>query len=298
MFTNFEFQKNTIMKKLVAIFKSLTPYDHFMAFLIILSVLKIGNVFSDGGLEAGLHFLKLGGALFVISTVLFFGFKYAFDKKKKYQHALISTLLILLVLSHEDPDPVRGVAVILMVYVSKFFIKYKNRNIFNPIVFGIGVVTLASMMIPFIDTPPANWAGIDIRFTLFGMLVPIAIVPILLSLNFNVARIKRHPLALSFIISSLLLGFLIGQYHDQAVAITYVLSTTFVGVAILVEPKTSPSAKKEQMYFGVGMAFFITLLYFFEVPNAPILGLLGGNVFYLFRKMNTAQRLKLQLKSV
>lgn len=266
------------MKKLIDLFKSLSAYDHFTVFLVILSVLKVADVFADGGLDTGLHFLKLGAALFVISTLLFFVFKRFFDKKKKYQHALISTLLILLVLSHEDPDPVRGVAVILLVYVAKFFIKFKRRAVFNPIVFGIGAVTLVSMVLPFIDTPPANWAGIDIRFQLFGTAVPLALLPIVLSLIFNVARVKKHPLALTFIAASLALGFLLNVYQEQAEL--YVLSTFFIGTAIVIEPKTAPGKKNEQVYFGLFMAVLITSFYFLKVPNAAIMGLLTGNIVY------------------
>ena len=112
------------------IFKKLNAYDHFLVFLIILSVLKITNVFIDDSQEAGFHFIKLGAALFVISSVIFMAFKYGLDKRKKYQHALISTLIILLVLSHAELNPVRGVLVILLLYISKFLIKYKKQNIF------------------------------------------------------------------------------------------------------------------------------------------------------------------------
>ncbi|RLD77934.1 MAG: hypothetical protein DRJ10_11135, partial [Bacteroidetes bacterium] len=104
------------MKKVVEIFKKLNAYDHFLIFLIILSVLKIVSVFIDDGSDAGIHFMKLGAALFVISTVLYFAFKYGLDKQKKYKHVLISTFLILLVLSHADPDPVRGLLVIFLLF--------------------------------------------------------------------------------------------------------------------------------------------------------------------------------------
>lgn len=266
------------MKKLIEIFKNLSAYDHFTVFLIILSALKIAHVFVSTGIESGLHFLKLGAALFVISSVLFFALKFFFDKKKKYQHALISTLLILLVLSHEDPDPLRGVAVIVLVYAAKFFIRFNRRSVFNPIVLGIGAVTLVSMLVPFIDVPPANWAGIDIRFQLFGMAVPIAMLPILLSLIFNVGRIKKHPLALTFIGSSLVLGFFLNVYQEQPVL--YVLSTFFIGTAIIVEPKTAPGKKSDQVYFGVLMAVLITIFYLLKIPNAPIIGLMIGNIVY------------------
>lgn len=270
------------MKKLVGIFKQLTAYDHFTVFLLILSVLKIADVFIDGGLDEGLHFLKLGVALFVISTILFYAFNYAFKKKKKYQHALISTFLILLVLSHADPEPVRGVMVIVFVYISKFLITYKGRTVFNPIALGIGLVTLISFAVPFIDLPPLDWSGIDIRYNIAGVAFPIAIVPILLSLYFNVGRIKKHPLALAFILTSLGAGFLVGAYTDNM--FNYILSVLFIGTAIIVEPKTSPMLKNDQIYYGIGVALVIGLLHSIKVPNAEVLGILAGNVFLVAQK--------------
>jgi hypothetical protein len=270
------------MKKLIAIFKSLTPYDHFLVFLLILSILKVVDVFIDGGQEAGLHFLKLGTALIVISSLIFFAFKYAFDKKKGYQNALISTLLILLMLSHEDPNIIRGILVIVLLYVSKFFIKYKKQSLFNPIVFAIGVTTVLAFIIPSLDVPPLDWSGIDIRFIIAGNLIPLTLVPISLSLIFNVGRIKKHALALSFIVTSLLAGFLFQAYDTDP--FSYIIAIGFIGSAIIIEPKTSPSKVKEQIMYGVAVAIVIAVFSIVKIPNAPILGLLIGNGLYFIYK--------------
>lgn len=271
------------MKKLVRTFKSLTAYDHFLVFLIILSVMKIGDVFADGGMDVGLHFMKLGVALFAISTVLFFVFRYFFDPKKKYKPALISTFLILLVLSHADPDPVRGVMVIVLVYLAKFFVKFNKRNVFNPIVFGIGVVTILAAFLPFIDFPPADFSGINIRFDMFGKAIPIALVPITLSLIFNVGRMRKYPLAFTFIGLTMALGFLTGL--ATAAPILFVLSLAFAGVALITEPKTSPVKQNEQIIYGALMAFLTIGLLALNVPNAVIMGLFAGNIgFFLWRQ--------------
>lgn len=102
------------MSKIKTLIKKLTAYPHFLVFLIILSVLKIVNVFITKGSRDGLQFLMLGIGLLVISAVLHFAFSYLFDKNKKYLHSLISTFLILLMLSYADPGPLRGVLVIIL----------------------------------------------------------------------------------------------------------------------------------------------------------------------------------------
>jgi hypothetical protein len=276
------------MKRIITLFKSLTAYDHFLVFLIILSVLKVIDVFLDGGVDEGIHFLKLGVPLFVISTVLFYVFKYFTKKKKKYQHALISTFLILLMLSHADPDPVRGILVMVLLYVSKFLISYKHQVIFNPIAFAIGTATLIAIVVPFIEVPPLDFSGIDIRFSVAGNLVPIALVPITLSLIFNVGRIKKHPLAISFIFLSLIAGFALGVYEQDG--ISYALSVVFMGTAIITEPKTSPHKTNEQIIYGIILAIIIFGLHFFNVPNSLILGLMIGNVLYFIFKQKQAVR--------
>ena len=270
------------MKKPAEVFKNLTAYDHFLVYLIILSILKITNVFVVDGQEAGFHFIKLGVALFAISSVIFIAFKYGLDRRKKYQHAVISTFIILLILSHADLNPVRGVLVMLLLYISKFLIKYKKQNIFNPVVFAIGITTLLALFIPGMDIPPLDWSGIDIRFSILGAAFPLSLIFITLSLIFNVGRVRKHPLALSFIASSLLLGFIINSY--DANYLSFIISTAFIGSAIIVEPKTSPAKTGEQLIYGISMALLIMGLSLFNVPNVPIIGLLIGNAFYFLYK--------------
>jgi len=270
------------MKKLSEIFKQLNAYDHFLVFLIILSILKITNIFIYSGTDAGLHFMKLGAALFVISSVLYLGFKYGVDRRKKYQHVLISTFLILLVLSHADPDPVRGLLVIVLLFISKFLVKYKNQNIFNPIVFAIGITTLLAMIIPVIGIPPLDWSGIDIRFVIFDHPIPLTLLPITLALIFNVGRIKKHPLALSFIATSFILGFLFNDFQSDY--ISFIISTVFIGAAIIVEPKTSPNKTNKQIIYGTSVALIIFGLACIKIPNAPIIGLMIGNILYFISK--------------
>ncbi len=275
------------MKKAQNLFKKLTTYHHFLVFLSILTILKIVNVFIISGFEEGLHFTKLGVGLIIISSVLHLIFSKLFDKNKKYLHSLISTFLIILMLSHADPEPVRGVMVILLLYVAKFFVKYKGKNIFNPVVFTIGIITLLSLLVSFLGVPPMDFTGIDIRFPMFGMQVPLSVLPITLALIFNVARVNRHPLAISYIVTSLTLGYFFNLYGEDI--FSYLIIILFVGAAVIIEPKTSPTKVKAQFIYGVLMAAFITGLTILHVPNAIVIGLLIGNVGYFIFK-NRAEK--------
>ncbi|MFT5823383.1 MAG: hypothetical protein ACI8ZM_004644 [Crocinitomix sp.] len=266
------------MARIVRIFKGLSPYDHFLTFLLILTVMKIVNVFVIKGKDEGIHFALLGVGLIAISTLIFFILKKLVDKKKTYKNTLISVLIIVLILSHADPEPIRGILVILLLFVSKFFIKYKKRNIFNPVVFSITAVTLISFLIPTIDVPPLDWTGIDIRFPILGNELALPIIPIILALTFNVGRIKRHPLALTFILISLAIAYGFNFYGDTF--LSYAISILFVGAAIIVEPKTSPTKLRLQLYYGAATAIGIALLTLVAIPNAIIFGLFLSNTAF------------------
>ncbi|NOQ73387.1 MAG: hypothetical protein GQ574_15380 [Crocinitomix sp.] len=272
------------MTRIVRLFKGLTPYDHFLTFLLILTVMKIVNVFVVAGKTEGVQFALLGLGLIALSTLIFFLLKKFVDQKKTYKNTLISVLIIVLILSHADPEPIRGILVILLLFVSKFFIKHKKRNIFNPVIFSVAVVTLISFIIPAIGVPPVDWTGIDIRFPILGNEVALPIIPIILALTFNVGRMKRHPIALTFIIISLAIAYGFNFYGTTF--LSYAISILFVGAAIIVEPKTSPTKFPLQFYYGAATAIGIALLSLAAIPNAIILGLFLSNiVFFVHSQM-------------
>jgi len=55
---------------------------------------------------------------------------------------------------------------------------------------------------------------------------------------------------------------------------------------LIIEPKTSPVKTKQQLVYGVLMAFFIAGLAVLKVPNAVVIGLLIGNIGYFVYKKN------------
>ena len=104
----------------------------------------------------------------------------------------------------------------------------------------------------------------------------------MLALVFNVGRIKKHPLALSFIVTSLILGLFIGAYDSNI--FSYLIITMFTGAAVIIEPKTSPSKFKEQIIYGVSMALLVFVFSIISVPNPIVIALLIGNLALFFFK--------------
>ena len=162
----------------------------------------------------------------------------------------------------------------LLLYISKFLIKYKKQNIFNPVVFAVGITTLLALFIPAMDIPPLDWSGIDIRFSIFDIAFPLPLIFITLALTFNVGRLRKHPLALSFIASSLIVGFIISANDGNY--LSFIIITAFIGSAIIVEPKTSPTKTKEQIIYGFALALLMLGLSLVNVPNFQIIGLMAA----------------------
>lgn len=268
-------------------FWKLNAYDHILVFMGILTLLKVVSVFMYQDFSDGIHLLKLTIGLFVGFSVIFLVFKYLVDKQKTYKNVLISAFILLLVLAHDKPYLIGGLMMFTLVHVSKFFIKINKKNIFNPVVFGIAMVTIVSFFVPGIDAPPATFEILNFRYTIFNRAIPLAFIPILLSLIFNTKRVKRFPLALSFILPALLLGLLLSMDINQY--ILYALSISFTGVAIIVEPKTSPCKQNQQINYGITMALLVVILYSLKVPNSIFIGLFIGNILY-FLYVNKLQK--------
>lgn len=284
---NNNFKKATTLK---SVFEKLTAYDHLLVFMGILTLLKVVSVFVYQGTDEGIHLLKLTVGLFGGFSAIFLAFKYLFDKQKKYKNALISAFILLLVLAHNEPYLIGGLMMFTLVIVAKFFIKVNKKNIFNPVVFGIAMVTVVSFIVPAIDTPPATFEILDFRYNIFNLAIPLAFVFILLSLIFNTKRVNRLPLALSFIIPSLLIGLLFSMETNQY--ILYALSISFTGAVIIVEPKTSPVKQKQQIIYGITMALLVVGLYFLKIPNSIFIGIFMGNIFFALYN-NTRQKASL-----
>ena len=103
-----------------------------------------------------------------------------------------------------------------------------------------------------------------------------------MALIFNVARVKRHPLAISFIVASLLVGYILGQFEGEFLSNFIII--LFVGAAIIIEPKTSPIKIKEQVIYGFSIAMVTILFKVLNIPNSIVMGLLIGNLAYFIFK--------------
>ncbi|TNE43149.1 MAG: hypothetical protein EP343_34650 [Deltaproteobacteria bacterium] len=262
---------------LVAMFKKLTPADHTATLLLILTLAQALQIALDKTGKDAIHFL-LGAALLVgISLAMFWPLKVMLQPKKKAVHALISTLMLFLVLSHDNHQLWTASALLLTLYVAKFGLQYRGMAIFNPIAFSIVSVTLLSFVVPSVNDPELVWAGLQANFTVSGIVLPVSLMFMGISILGNVRRIRRIPLALSYLGTAFLLQLVL----DASISwLAFATATLFMGALAVVEPRTSPVKRNQQIVYGVLAAMLYVGFAHFKLPSAAMLSLCVANLGY------------------
>ncbi len=163
--------------------------------------------------------------------------------------------------------------------VSKFFIKSKSTNVFNPAalgLFGLGLLSIGSSW----------WASTSVN--IYGVAVSLAIVLVIAAYE-----CKRLPLAFSFIIASAALNMTANlPLTLGSMAVAFLSVNYFFAFLMLTEPKTSPPKNRAQVVYGV----YISVIYFLMVILLPpslylgvlviFIALLVGNLTYaIFRRI-------------
>lgn len=166
---------------------------------------------------------------------------------------------------------------------SKFFLKVKGNNIFNPAAFGLlglGLLSIGSSW----------WATTTV--SVYGAAVSLSIVLVLAAYES-----KRLPLAFSFIIASVVLS-IVGSppFTLGNVAIAFLSVNYFFAFLMLTEPKTSPPRRNEQIVYGIYVAVLYFILVLVMPPRLYLAGLvifmallLGNLTYAVYRKLGGMQ---------
>ncbi len=153
---------------------------------------------------------------------------------------------------------------------SKFLIRYKGTNIFNPASLGL------LMALPLFGMGSEWWAAGG--YNLHG--IAISLAPILIMLAYEA---RRMPAALSFVAASLLLAAAaaglqaLSLYGVSALAFSVNYYFAFV---MLIEPKTSPHGTYAQLAYGSALAMLYTALAYSRFTYPFLAALLLGNIAY------------------
>lgn len=163
--------------------------------------------------------------------------------------------------------------------ISKFFIRTKGSNIFNPAAIGLLALGLLSI-------GSSWWAATSVN--IYGVAVSLSIVLIIAAYE-----CRRLVLAFSFIVASILLSIVASlPLTFSSAAIAFLGVNYFFAFMMLTEPKTSPPKNKAQIIYGI----YVAVVYFVLVMLLPaslyigaliiFVTLLLGNLTYaLYRKV-------------
>ena len=168
---------------------------------------------------------------------------------------------------------------------SKFFVKMKSSNIFNPA--AVGLLALALLSIG-----SSWWATTGVG--VYGVAVSFSIVLVIAAYE-----CRRLPLAFAFIIASVLLSVAASPPLTLGNIMIAFLSVNYLfAFLMLTEPKTSPPKKMAQVVYGV----YVALIYFVLVGLLPpslyvgamiiFAALLLGNLTYALYKSGSCTSIR------
>lgn len=180
--------------------------------------------------------------------------------------AIIIGLIVGLLLVSETPLYIPVLASLIAVF-SKYLIKFKGRQVFNPASFGI-MITLLLLPVTL-----SWWGGTSSPFfvIILGLLV--------------LFKLKKIPHVISFVSVYVALALINTIITNQD--FSFVTSEIFSGAFLfftffmLTEPKTAHLRNKIKVIYGVVTAIF-TFTIFFVTPDSFIYGILIANLTAFF----------------
>ena len=178
------------------------------------------------------------------------------------QSALISGLFIGGLLTQNLQWYIYVLAGIIAI-LSKHFIKFKQKHIFNPAIFGVLLVSI-------FFGAAHTW------------LVSSSLLLVLIFGVFIIWRLRRFDLALSFLVSYYLINSvieLVGGSNLNNIFFTIINGGViyFFSMYMLIEPKTNPT--KSRIFYGILVAILFSIFHFFIPQHDLPLALAIGNIF-------------------
>jgi Na+-translocating ferredoxin:NAD+ oxidoreductase RnfD subunit len=246
--------------------------NHHMARMYLLTIALLVVLAVVGAYQAGKFPLALICA--VVSCVLI-EFVVVKATKKTFRVPLVA-IITGLIIGSVAPITASILLVVLACFIAeatKFFLKAKSRNIFNPAALGLLIALLI------FGVGDEWWATPTIHA--FGFMIPIAAILII-----SAYEVKRLPLALVATVSTAI-GVVItsGFGLSAGSLLTAFLTINYYFIFLMVvDPKTSPTKVSGQVIYGIGIALIALLLILVRIPYPLLLTLVVANAFYaIFR---------------
>ncbi len=154
--------------------------------------------------------------------------------------------------------------------LSKYFIRLKSSNVFNPatlgMLVGLGLFAIGD-----------EWWGAA-GISLYGLAIPASIVLVIAAYEAS-----RLVTALSFIISITVLSILLsGSVSLSGAGIALLGVNYFFALLMMADPKTSPHSNRAQAVYGAGVGVLYAFLAVLGIAYSYFLALLLGNILFAF----------------
>lgn len=224
--------------------------------IVFLSLLALWEMIQSGFLPNLPHLLAAVGTAVLLDS----GIHYLKNRKKiRPLSAVITGLLVGSILSPDERLWVVALAAAAAI-ASKHLIRFQNRHLFNPAVFGLLVVSL------FFSAPLVWWSSGNIWAVLiFGLIIA--------------ARFKRFHLLLAYAVPFAILMSIYALKNGYPVWPHVMFLNFYFLVFMVVEPKTSPLHRKGRIVYGSLIAV-LAFVFFHILPqfDASVLGLAAANL--------------------
>ncbi len=169
----------------------------------------------------------------------------------------------------------------IIAIASKFLIKAKGSNVFNPATLGL-LIALAIF-----GVGDQWWAAGS--YNLFG--IAVSLTPLLIISAYESRRVIS---GISFVIISMIISLALSRSGDIAsfgYILTLIFSVNYLFAFVMVaDPKTSPNKNSMQALFGGSIALISAALVIYGIPYALLIALLMGNISYLAYRIRTGNR--------
>lgn len=153
----------------------------------------------------------------------------------------------------------------IIAVLSKYLIKFQQKQIFNPANFGVLIVSIS------FGAAHTWWISSPIILMLaFGIFV--------------IWRMRRFDLAISFLASYFLINFVIALSKNTAISEIYLNMINngaiyFFSMFMLIDPKTHPKERKQRIVYGILVAVLLIIFQIYIPKHDLPLALAVGNIF-------------------
>jgi hypothetical protein len=254
--------------------------SNHQVFVIFLFIYSLTAIFFHPAAWANLLLIL------AIGLIYFFFNQKILHHQKNFWNTLISLLIIFLVWHYSfDLNGFLLSGLIVLITLSlKYFGQYKGTSISNPAATGLLLVTLLNDFFHISALSFVSWWGAS-----FGAYFSLALILIWLFLG--VGKWSKLPLIITFLIPHFILSyFLKGQeyflYMLQDATIYFYLAV------MLIDPKSSPIKKSEQIIYALIALISWQLLEYFGIANHELWSIIIANFYHIYTRYKLLKKAK------